>query len=135
MASLGTLILLLLASFLMEVDPSSGQQFNERQNLDRRPSPLSPLSNQAVSQQRSYFILASSTIRPGQVYRVTATVYQSNVPITVRASIQRNGVELASASQECKEYIPETLLLRVPPTSLPGKIFKYRVLSSSKYRG
>lgn len=55
-----------------------------------------------------------------------ATVYRSNLPITVRAAIQRNGVELASASQECKARIPETLLLRVPPTSLPGH-YKLRV--------
>lgn len=75
---------------------------------------------------RTYFVLASRTIRPGQVYRVTATVYRSNLPITVRASIQRNGVELASSSQECKARIPETLLLRVPPTSLPGS-YKLRV--------
>ena len=69
---------------------------------------------------RTYFVLASKTIRPGQVYRVIATVYRSNMPITVRASIQRNGVEIASASQESHARIPEQLLLRVPSTSLPG---------------
>ncbi len=71
-------------------------------------------------------MLASKTIRPGQVYRVSVTVYRSNLPITVRASIQRNGVELTSSVQECKERIPETLLLRVPPTSIPG-VYKLRV--------
>lgn len=78
------------------------------------PPPLFPLP------YRTYFVLASKTIRPGQVYRVIATVYRSNLPITVRASIQRNGVELASALQECKARIPESLSLRVPSTSLPG---------------
>ncbi|RWS18059.1 CD109 antigen-like protein [Dinothrombium tinctorium] len=73
-----------------------------------------------------YFILASRTIRPGQVYQVSATVYRTPVPITVRASIQRNGVELSSASQQCKAQIPETLLLRIPPTSMPGD-YKLRV--------
>lgn len=34
-------------------------------------------------------------------------------PITVRASIQRDGVELTSATQECRSNIPETLLLKV----------------------
>ena len=71
-------------------------------------------------------MLASKTLRPGQVYRVSVTVYRSDLPITVRASIQRNSVELASAVQECKERIPETLLLRVPPTSIPGQ-YKLRV--------
>lgn len=69
---------------------------------------------------RTYFVLASKSIRPGQVYRVIATVYRSNMPITVRAAIQRNGVEIASASQESHARIPEQLLLRVPSTSLPG---------------
>ncbi len=75
---------------------------------------------------RTYFVLASKTLRPGQVYRVSVTVYRSNLPITVRASIQRNGVEVTSSVQECKERIPETLLLRVPPTSIPG-VYKLRV--------
>ncbi|RWS29912.1 CD109 antigen-like protein, partial [Leptotrombidium deliense] len=73
-----------------------------------------------------YFIIASRTIRPGQVYKVVATVDQTAVPITVRASIQRNGVELSSAAQECKPLIPETLLLRIPSTSSPGN-YKLRV--------
>ncbi|CAG2105524.1 unnamed protein product [Medioppia subpectinata] len=74
----------------------------------------------------TYFVLASKTLRPGQVYRVSVTVYRSNLPITVRASIQRNGVEVTASVQECKERIPETLLLRVPPTSRPG-VYKLRV--------
>lgn len=74
----------------------------------------------------TYFILASKTIRPGQVYKVIATVYRSTMPITVRASIQRNGVELASQSSECKDGDPETLLLRVPSSSLQGN-YRLRV--------
>lgn len=69
---------------------------------------------------RSYFIVASRIIRPGQVYRVLVTIYRSNMPINVRASLQRNGNELSSANQLCKERIPETLLLRVPSNALPG---------------
>lgn len=88
--------------------------------------PLYSMAPHYVGWTRTYFVLASRTIRPGQVYRVIATVYRSNLPITVRASIQRNGVELASASQECKARIPETLLLKVPSTSLPGQ-YKLRV--------
>lgn len=125
--------LLILLSILCHHE-SSGQQSSDRNNNfgQRQNLPSSFLSNNiAMAKQRSYFILASNTIRPGQVYRVTATVYQSNVPITVRASIQRNGVELASGSQECKELIPETLLLRVPPTSLPGH-YKLRVEGNLK---
>lgn len=69
---------------------------------------------------RSYFIVSSRIIRPGQVYRVLVTIYRANTPINVRASLQRNGIELSSAVQLCKERIPETLLLRVPSNALPG---------------
>lgn len=62
---------------------------------------------------RSYFVVASRTVRPGQVYKVAATVYSSKHPITVRASIQNNGVEVAADSQNVKKGIPEVLLMRV----------------------
>lgn len=52
-------------------------------------------------------------VRPGQIYRVSVTVYKAKQPISVRASIQRNGVELASEISVIKEGIQETLLLLV----------------------
>lgn len=58
-------------------------------------------------------MVASRIVRPGQVYRVSVTVYKAKQPISVRASIQRNGVELASEISVIKEGIPETLLLLV----------------------
>lgn len=42
------------------------------------------------------------------------------MPINVRASLQRNGVELSYTVMKCKERIPETLLLRVPTNALTG---------------
>lgn len=81
---------------------------------------------------RTYFAVASKTIRPGQVYRVSVTVYRSNLPITVRASLQRNGVELTSSVQECRSRIPETLLLRVPSTAIPGT---YKLTISGNVNG
>lgn len=68
----------------------------------------------------TYFVLASRIVRPGQVYRVSVTIYKSTSPIYVRASLQRNGVELSSAVQTCKERIPEVLLLRVPANAIAG---------------
>lgn len=52
-------------------------------------------------------------VRPGQVYRVSVTVYKAKQSISVRASIQRNGVELASETSLITEGIQETLLLIV----------------------
>nr|XP_042903885.1 CD109 antigen isoform X1 [Parasteatoda tepidariorum]XP_042903886.1 CD109 antigen isoform X2 [Parasteatoda tepidariorum]XP_042903887.1 CD109 antigen isoform X3 [Parasteatoda tepidariorum] len=68
----------------------------------------------------TYFVMASKMVRPGQVYRVTVSVFHTMFPITVRASIQRDGVELATALQEVKQDMPETLLLKVPTTSVQG---------------
>ena len=52
-------------------------------------------------------------VRPGQVYKVSVTVYKAKQPISVRAAIQRNGVELSSDISVIKEGIQETLLLLV----------------------
>ncbi|GFX51843.1 CD109 antigen [Trichonephila clavipes] len=77
-----------------------------------------------IKHEPTHFISASRTVRPGQVYAVSVTVFKSS--LSVRASVQREGVELASAQQECRPRVPETLLLRIPPTSLPGS-YRLRV--------
>uniref|UniRef100_A0A1B6D127 TEP1-F n=1 Tax=Clastoptera arizonana TaxID=38151 RepID=A0A1B6D127_9HEMI len=65
-------------------------------------------------------------LRPGQIYRVAVNVLKVRNPIVVRAAIQRNGVELTSDSQLIKEGVPETLIMRIPPTSVAGE-YKLRV--------
>lgn len=61
----------------------------------------------------SYFIVTSKLVRPGQIYKLSVRLYHARHPIHVRASIQRNGVELSSNMQHVKENIPETLIMRV----------------------
>ncbi|UYV64761.1 Tep6, partial [Cordylochernes scorpioides] len=78
--------------------------------LDNSPVTL---MQDRIRGEPSYLILASRTIRPGQVYRVLATVYRTSQPITVRASLQRDGVELASTSQKTTVGVAETLLLKM----------------------
>ena len=68
---------------------------------------------------RSYFIVASRIVRPGQVYRLSAVVLQSKTPLIVRASIQCNGVEIGAASQQTKMGIMENLMIKV------GIMFNY----------
>ncbi|CAO1404502.1 unnamed protein product [Diamesa hyperborea] len=66
-------------------------------------------------------------VRPNQIYRVFVSVnIDSEDPITVRASISRDGVEMSSEAQLMKSGVPETLLMRVPPTTVPGE-YKLRV--------
>lgn len=74
----------------------------------------------------TYFIVASRMVRPGQVYRVSVQVLISQIPITVRASISRSGVEISGDIKEIKIGIPETMLMRIPPTSVPGD-YKLRI--------
>lgn len=71
-------------------------------------------------------MIASRLVRPSQVYRVAVNVLRSPLPMMVRASIQRNGVEISADHQEVKEGIPETLMMRMPPTSVGGD-YKLRV--------
>lgn len=65
-------------------------------------------------------------VRPGHLFRVSVTVLREKQPLTVRASIQRNGVEMSADHKSVKVGIPETLLMRVPPTSASGE-YKLRV--------
>lgn len=59
-------------------------------------------------------------IRPGQVYRVAVNILKSQLPMMVRSAIQRNGVEISADYKEVHEGIPEKLMMRMPPTSVPG---------------
>ncbi|GIX92091.1 CD109 antigen [Caerostris darwini] len=73
---------------------------------------------QRIRHEPTYFVAASGTVRPGQVFGVVVMVFRG--PLSVRASVQREGVELASDTADCRPAVPETLLLKIPPTSLPG---------------
>ncbi|XP_076370636.1 CD109 antigen-like isoform X2 [Tachypleus tridentatus] len=79
-----------------------------------------------IQHEPTYFILASKLVRPGQLYQLAVTIYKATVPITVQACIQRDGVELVSTTKEYTANVPDSLLLKVPPTSLPG-VYKLRV--------
>lgn len=52
-------------------------------------------------------------VRPSQVYKIAVTIFKSPHPVTVRASVSRNGVELCADTQNTKENIPETLIMKV----------------------
>lgn len=90
-----------------------------------RPNFLETLNNN-INNEPTYFIVASRMVRPGQVYRVAVQVLSTPIPISVRASVARDGVEISGDAKEVKEGIPETLLMRVPTTSVPGN-YKLRI--------
>ncbi|XP_071875421.1 macroglobulin complement-related [Bombus fervidus] len=79
-----------------------------------------------IIKEATYFVVASRMVRPGQIYRVDVNVLYSPIPIIVRSSIQRNGVEVAADFQEVKEGIPETLMMGLPSTSVNGE-YRLRV--------
>uniref|UniRef100_T1GZ38 Macroglobulin domain-containing protein n=1 Tax=Megaselia scalaris TaxID=36166 RepID=T1GZ38_MEGSC len=78
------------------------------------------------SKEPTYFIVASRMVRPGLIYQVAVNVLHAAYPITVHASISKDGVEISGDFQNVKEGVPETLLMRIPPTSVYGK-YKLRV--------
>lgn len=85
-------------------------------------NPFGKTSNtdSVLIQDAKYFVVASRMVRPGQLYRVLVSVLESHIPLRVRASISRDGVEASSDKKDVKIGIPETLLMRVPTTSVPG---------------
>lgn len=98
---------------------------NLRGRTSFRTSFLETVANNLFNEP-TYFIVASRMVRPGQVYRVSVQVLISPLPISVRASVSRNGVEISGDTKEIKAGVPETLLMRVPTTSVPGD-YKLRV--------
>ncbi|KAK7573777.1 hypothetical protein V9T40_010968 [Parthenolecanium corni] len=77
--------------------------------------------NSVIVHEASFFVVASRTVRPGQIYKVAATAYSMKHQINVRASIQCNGVEITSDSRFVKKGITEVLLMRIPTTSVKGR--------------
>ncbi|XP_034475080.1 CD109 antigen [Drosophila innubila] len=72
------------------------------------------------NQEPTYFIVASRMVRPGLIYQVSVSILQAKYPITVHASISCDGVQISGDSKGVKEGVPETLLMRIPPTSVTG---------------
>lgn len=111
-------------------DPYSKDQYDQDPYRDRNPQfdDYTPyrIEHSTIIREATYFIVASKLVRPGQLYRVSVTVLQEKQPLTVRASISRNGVEMTSDYKAVKEGITETLLMRVPTTSATGE-YKLRV--------
>uniref|UniRef100_A0A0A9XXA7 CD109 antigen n=1 Tax=Lygus hesperus TaxID=30085 RepID=A0A0A9XXA7_LYGHE len=121
--------LTLLSPLVCGQDDDEGIGTNSRPWLNNKQQTTAwnqAADNNVIIKEPSYFVVASRMVRPGQVYKLTATILQTKYPLTVRASIQRNGVEMGAASQAMKPGISETLMIRVPPTSVRGD-FKLRV--------
>ncbi|CAG0894125.1 unnamed protein product [Cyprideis torosa] len=76
----------------------------------------------------SYIILAPRVIRPGMVYRLSATLLK-NEPLQIRASLLRDGVSLDSTHRDCQVGVSELLLMKVP-ASITGGHFVLRVEGS-----
>lgn len=87
--------------------------------LNLSPSELTPISGVL------FLVLATKIIRPGHVYRISVTNY-SPQQVTTHASILRDGLDIASAEQQCTTGVPETMMLNVPPQALEG-IYKLKI--------
>lgn len=67
----------------------------------------------------SFLVIATRIIRPGHVYRLSVTNYLPQL-VNTHASILRDGLDIASAEQQCSTGVPETMMLRVPAQALEG---------------
>uniref|UniRef100_A0A336LJG8 TEP1-F n=1 Tax=Culicoides sonorensis TaxID=179676 RepID=A0A336LJG8_CULSO len=105
-----------------------GSRNRDRFMLNYNPVRVSPnlVENNNLNQETTYFIVASKTVRPGQIYRVSVSINNVISDLIVRGSISRDGVEMTYDSKEVKENVMETLLMRVPTTSVPGD-YKLRI--------
>ena len=52
-------------------------------------------------------------VRPGLLYQVYVSVLKANQALVVRASLLRDGVEIATDNKDIKVNVPEKLLLKV----------------------
>ncbi|XP_042213472.1 CD109 antigen-like [Homarus americanus] len=68
----------------------------------------------------THMILAPRTLRPGAVYRCVVSILNLDHPVHVRASLQKDGVEITSSKKDIMKGYPETLLLQIPRTSVDG---------------
>ncbi|XP_065338347.1 CD109 antigen [Cloeon dipterum] len=125
------LVIAPLAILLLISSPAVAQRQNQRQESQRESTDTSIYNKEDVSRNNidsnnlhiedaSYFIVASRVVRPGHLYRLAVTILRSALPVTVKATIQRNGVEVAAARQIAAIGVTESLALRVPPTSVKG---------------
>uniref|UniRef100_A0A1Q3G198 Putative alpha-macroglobulin n=1 Tax=Culex tarsalis TaxID=7177 RepID=A0A1Q3G198_CULTA len=104
-------------------------RFNYSPGSSSRSSFLDQFNNNALVKEISYFVVASRMIRPGQIYKVSVNLLEAQHPMAVRASISRDGVELTNELKSVQAGVPETLLMRIPPTSVKGE-YKLRVEGS-----
>nr|BAR45627.1 macroglobulin complement-related 1 [Niponia nodulosa] len=78
----------------------------------------------------SYLILASKTVRPGSVFSVAVNMLEPSATTDIVASVSRDGVEIAAAEGSLHGVDSQTLLLRIPQTSVQGQ-YKLRIVGTS----
>ena len=61
----------------------------------------------------THMVVAPRTLRPGAVYRCVVSILHLDFPVGVRASLQRDGVEITYEEKEVIKGYPEALLLQV----------------------
>ncbi|KAB7502079.1 Antigen [Armadillidium nasatum] len=74
-----------------------------------------------LNERGTHLILASKIVRPSSVYRCMVSILYVDHPVNVRASMQRDGVEIASGKADIIKGSPEPILLNVPKTVADGK--------------
>lgn len=109
-------ILLLIASILPYCAPQarkiigdiSEQKVSVVADIDER-------NEQIYRRPATYLILASKIVRPDSIYQVVAALYEHAVPMRIKASLAKNGVEVFGSDEFLNPTESKSILLQVPP--------------------
>ncbi|XP_028967183.1 CD109 antigen [Galendromus occidentalis] len=71
--------------------------------------------------QVKFLVLASNTVRPGQIFRVHVHLIKSPYALVIRSSLSCDGAEVAAALEELDAGMSTVMLLQVPESSKSGR--------------
>lgn len=74
----------------------------------------------ALRNDPSYVIIASKLLRPGSVYALSISLLKAAPASNIKAYISCDGIEISSANKVYEPGDTDLLLLKIPPTSVPG---------------
>ncbi|KAK3858623.1 hypothetical protein Pcinc_035182 [Petrolisthes cinctipes] len=128
--------LVVVVCLLVCVTPNFSQDVNPPRRIDDDPRIIpygsdirwkNVLHNRLRMENRynhpTHIVVAPQTLRPGAVYRCVVNILNLEHPVDVRASLSKDGIEIATAREEIIKGYPETLLLQIPKTSVNGDYY------------
>lgn len=83
----------------------------------------------------TFLIIASKIVRPSSIYQIIVSLFETAVPMRIKASLSRDGVEVYGNDIGLNPKESRPLLLQVPPGYNPGDSYKLRIEGYHRYGG